>query len=216
MAKKKNIPQRIEDAQRLINGALRQPTVAQALTKMGYPKKEIQRGEALLNRVVLLQTAKSVKYGAQFKASEQSKQDQATAWNQYIYHVKSARLAFRNDIGRRKQLQLDAPRRRALAAWLEQSRYFYQEIRQMTDYFTVMGVTDDELAQAQAMIEAVADTKRRNQSLVGEAQLATQERNIAMKELDAWVSRFTKVARVALDEHDQLLEGLGLLVRSKV
>ncbi len=215
MAKKRNISQRIADARLLINGALRQPKVSQELARLGYPKKEIQKGESLLNRVILLQNTKSTKYGLQFSVSEQCKQDMAVAWEQYMYHVKSARLAFRQDVGKRKQLQLDQPRKRTLAVWMEQARYFYQAIRQMPEAFAVMGVTGDELAQAQAMNEAVADAKHHCKSLAGEAQQATQERNIAMKKLDTWVRKFTKVARIALDEQDQLLEGMGLLVRSR-
>lgn len=213
--KSNSISQRIENARLLITGALRQPIVRQEVAKLGYPLKEIQKGEKLLNKVVLLQTAKKSKYGSQLSASEQCKQDQAAAWETYMYHVKSAKLTFRHDIGTMKRLQLDGPRKVRFAAWMEQSRYFYQEIRQMTEHFAVMGVTADELAQAQAMMEAVADAKRHCKSLAGEAQLATQERNAALKELDAWVSKFTKVARIALNEHDQLLEGMGLLVRSR-
>ncbi|WPP49061.1 hypothetical protein [Catalinimonas niigatensis] len=216
MVKKKNIPQRIEDARLLIRGAMHMPVVSQEVAKYGYPMKELQRGEGLLNKVILLQSEKSSKYGLQFSASEQLKKDQATAWEQYLYHVKSAKLAFRNDIGKQKHLQLDVPRKRNLAGWMEQARYFYKEIQQMPESFAPMGVTAEEVAQTQAMIEAIGDTHRSCKGLQGEAQMATQERNLAMKALDEWVRRFTKTARLALDDQDQLLEGLGLLVRSKV
>lgn len=86
----------------------------------------------------------------------------------------------------------------------------------MPDDFARMGVTAAELSQTQAMIEALIDAKLQYRTRTGEAQQATQERNRAMNELDAWVSRFIKVARIALEGQDQLLEGMGLLVRSKV
>ena len=215
MVKKKGISQRIENAQLLINGALGQPAVSQELAKVGYPKKEIEKGRALLNKVIELQTAKTTKYGLQLSTSEEFKQEQATAWEKYIYHVQSARLAFRNDVGRQKRLQLNVSRQRTIAVWMEQARFFYQEIRQMSDQFAVMGVTDEELAQTQAMIEAMSSARQHYKSLIGEAQMATQQRNAALKDLDVWVRKFTKVARIALEEQDQLLEGMGLLVRSK-
>ena len=216
MKKTNSIAQQIQNTRLLIDGALNQPLVSQKLAKFGFPKPEIKKGEAILNRVVLLDTAKSSKYGQQLRASEQCKEDRVAAWEQYNYHVKSAKLVFRNDWGMQKQLQLDQPRKRTLAAWLTQARYFYQEIQQMPDHFAKMGVTADELAQTQAMIEAVSGANHHCKALAGEAQLATQQRNAAMKELNVWVRRFTKVARVALEEHDQLLEGLGLMVRSKI
>lgn len=216
MAKTRSIAQQIQNTRLLIDGALNQPVVTQQLAKFGFPKPEIKKGEVILNQVVLLQTTRSSKYGQQLSAYTHCKQDQAVAWEQYVYHVQSAKLAFRNDLGQQKRLQLDQPRKRSLAVWLTQARYFYQEIQQMPDHFAKMGVTADELAQTQAMIEAMAAANRHCKTLVGEAQLATQQRNTAMKEMNVWVRRFTKVARVALEEHDQLLEGLGLVVRSKV
>ncbi len=215
MAQNKQIAQQIQKTRLLINGALRQPVVSQKLAKFGFPKPEIKKGEAILNKVELLQLDKTARYGQQLSASEHCKRDRAAAWEQYNYHVKSAKLVFRNDLAQQKHLQLNQPRQRSLAAWLTQARYFYQEIRQMLDHFAKMGVTADELAQAQAMIEAVAEAQINCKTLVGEAQMATQQRNVALKELNAWVRRFTKVARIALEENDQLLEGLGLLVRSK-
>lgn len=216
MAKTSSIAQQIQNTRLLIDGALNQPIVSQQLAKYGFPKPEIKKVETILNKVELLETTKSSKYGQQLSASEQCKRDRAAAWEQYNYHVKSAKLAFRNDLGQQKRLQLDQPRKQSLAAWMTQARYFYQEIQQMPDHFAKMGVTADELAQTQAMVEAVAAGNRHCKSLAGEAQLATQQRNLAMKEMNVWVRRFTKVARVALEEQDQLLEGLGLVVRSKV
>lgn len=215
MVKKKNIPQRIEDTRLLIHGAMSIPTVSQELAKVGYSLKELQRANTMVDNVVALQMDKNAKHGLQLGASEQFKKDQAAAWEVYSYHVKSAKLAFRNDVGKQRHLQLDVPRKRNLAGWMEQARYFYKEIQLLPDSFVAMGVTAEELAQGQAMIEAIADTHRSCKGLQGEAQMATQSRNIALKEMDEWVRRFTKAARLALDEHDQLLEGLGLLVRSK-
>lgn len=215
MPNSRSIAQQIQSARLMIDGALNQPLVSQQLAKFGFPKPEIKKGEAILNKVELLQTDKTSRYGQQLSASEQCKRDRAAAWEFYDYHVQSAKLAFRRDPGQQKRLQLDRPRQRTLAAWMTQARYFYHELGQMPDHFARMGVTAAELAQAQAMVEAVAGGSRHCKTLTGEAQLATQQRNLALKELNAWVRRFTKVARLALEEHDQLLEGLGLLVRSK-
>ncbi len=214
-AKKNSVARQVESAQQLIDGALAQPDVMKELSKLGYPPEEIQQGKAYLNRVIMLESAKSSKYGLKHSTAVQDNQDQAEAWAKYMHHVKSARLAFANDLGKLKRLELTVARKRGLAEWRVQARHFYQELQLMSDDFAAVNVTAEELAQTLAMIEAVAEAKRLRKSLAGEAQQMTQERNQALRELSTWTRRFAKMARMALDDQDQLLEGMGLLVRSK-
>ena len=213
--KKSSIAQQVDSAQQLIDGARAQPEVMKELAKLGYPPKEMQKGVALLNRVIMLESAKSSKYGLKHSTAVQGNQDQTEAWRKYMHHVKSARLAFASDLGKQKRLELTVARKRSLAEWRVQARHFYQELQQMTDDFAAVNVTGEELAQTLAMIEAVAEAKRVRKSLAGEAQQMTQDRNKALRELNTWTRRFAKMARIALEEQDQLLEGMGLLVRSK-
>ena len=213
--RKSSIARQIEDAQQLIDGALAQPEVMKELSKLGYPPKEIEKGKEKLNRVIMLEATKSNKYGLKHNASVQCNQDHAETWAKYMRHVKQARLTFADDLGKQKHLELTVRRKRAMADWLVQARYFYQELQQMTDDFAAMNVTGEELAQTLAMIEAVAEAKRLRKSIDGEAQQMTQERNTALRELNTWTRRFAKMARMALEDKDQLLEGMGLLVRSK-
>jgi len=48
----------------------------------------------------------------------------------------------------------------------------------------------------------------------GEAQAATQARDKALDELQDWLSDYLAIAKVALEEDPQLLEGLGVLQRA--
>ncbi len=49
---------------------------------------------------------------------------------------------------------------------------------------------------------------------VGESQDATKQKDAAFAEIDDWMRDFYAVARIALEDHPQLLETLGILVRS--
>lgn len=48
----------------------------------------------------------------------------------------------------------------------------------------------------------------------GEAQAATQKRDKALDELQDWLSDYLAIAKIALEEEPQLLEGLGVLQRA--
>jgi len=45
----------------------------------------------------------------------------------------------------------------------------------------------------------------------GEAQTATKVRDEAVDQLDAWMSDFTGIARITLEENPQYLEMLGIV-----
>ena len=48
----------------------------------------------------------------------------------------------------------------------------------------------------------------------GEAQAATKRRDAALDAMQDWLSDYLAIAKVALEEEPQLLEGLGVLQRS--
>ena len=48
----------------------------------------------------------------------------------------------------------------------------------------------------------------------GEAQAATKARDAALDDLQDWLSDYLAIAKVALEEDPQLLEGLGVLQRA--
>ena len=48
----------------------------------------------------------------------------------------------------------------------------------------------------------------------GESQQATKDKNDAFDALDKWVTRFFKVAKIALEDRPQLLESLGKIMKN--
>ena len=48
----------------------------------------------------------------------------------------------------------------------------------------------------------------------GQAQAATQKRDAALDDLQDWLSDYLAIAKVALEDNPQLLEGLGVLQRA--
>ena len=210
---KYSIEQKLENYRIALEGGMNHPIISQRVAVLGYDKKKVREGIGLHNEVIQLESLKNERYGNQRGSHDTLKADREAAWQLYIKHVTFARLAFKGNKAVWQKLQLSGKRKSTLAGWLAQSRIFYQEITHVTETMATVGITAEELQQAWAMIEAVAQARTQYQQEAGEAQWATQKRNQSLRELEVWMQRYLKVARLALEEDDQLLEVLGIVVK---
>ena len=76
------------------------------------------------------------------------------------------------------------------------------------------GVTEQKLKAGLAEVKALEAANLAQEKEKGEAQAATQKRDAAMDELQDWLSDYLGIAKIALEENPQLLEGLGILQRA--
>ena len=67
---------------------------------------------------------------------------------------------------------------------------------------TIQLITNSELSRAEYLREK------------GESQDSTKSKDKAFGEIDDWMSEFYAVAKIALEDNPQLLESLGIFVRS--
>jgi len=67
---------------------------------------------------------------------------------------------------------------------------------------TLALITETEAARAAYLIE------------VGESQDATKNKDAAFAQIDLWMRDFYAVAKIALEDHPQLLEAVSLFIRS--
>jgi hypothetical protein len=71
------------------------------------------------------------------------------------------------------------------------------------------------LAQNQANLDALVALRNRRKQLKGDAEEATRNRNLSLRALRLWMKEFYGIARVALADKPQLLEVLGIKVKSE-
>ena len=75
-------------------------------------------------------------------------------------------------------------------------------------------ITEEEISACIAEINALETTRALYLREVGESQEATKKKDKALAELEDWMSDFHLVAKIAMEDQPQLLESLGVLVRS--
>ena len=211
---KYTIDNSLERARIAIEGVLSQPEMLKKMAKHGYDLKKIKEGKALHNQVKLLDTAKSEGMGGQKKSTQDFARVREEIDTAYVYHREIARLALRDDLTLWDMLQLKGARKKTIAAWLQQVQAFYGNIHRVMEAMNFRGVSQEELEQVQAMVEAAATLRIRQASKKGEAQSAAEQKKKIKKELDLWMRDFLYIARFVAKEDMQQLETLGLVVPS--
>ena len=211
------IDQQLAAAGLALNNARSDGDLAGPLAEFGYDAERLTQGWALYEAAVAAQQRFTQEYGEQFTASDAFTVAKDAAQATYSRYVKIARVALKEERGAGAKLALDGRRKRSLAGWLAQARQFYANAQADAEVLAALGqfgVTAEKLAAGQAQVDGVEALAAAQKKETGEAQQATQKRDEALEALDAWMSDFVAIARIALEENPQWLEKLGVLARS--
>ncbi len=194
------------------------PPIREAMATVGYDEAAFQRGQALRDAFAAAVQARQSEFGEQITATEALRD----AWDAfhsqtYMPHVTIARLVFDGG-GTIRRLGVEGDRPDAFGAYLQEAHRFYQTVSGdpgLQGALAERGV--DEAATAAALadldqLEALDQSQEREKA---EAQQATRARNDARRAFADWLADFQKFARVALADQPDLLEQLGLTVRSE-
>jgi hypothetical protein len=128
-----------------------------------------------------------------------------------------ARIAFKKDVQAISTLEMTGKRATTLSGWLSQARNFYNALLANEEWKTVMagyGQTAEKLAQRLENVNGVAKAAENVKKEMGDAQNATQERDTKFEELTSWLSDYDQIAEIALSGNPQLLERIGIVVKS--
>ncbi len=187
------------------------------LAAYGYTPERIQGGKQLYETALAAHQKQIVEYGDQYGATEAQNQAWTKASLSYMRLIKIARIACKDDLSLWKALELTGERKETLAAWLLQAGQFYRaalSTPEIQSRLAVYGITPDSLQQAYVEYQSVVTAHTIQIKEIGEAQQATKDRDFTLDALDEWISDFRAIAKLALADKPQLLESLGIFVRS--
>lgn len=184
-------------------------------------KVDAQRYEAGLNlcqKGYLLEINQLKLHGQQYRAYKQFEKTYNSANDVYQMHLKFLRISFNKDMEKLKEISAKGIRPLNTADWLKQAFAFYQtaindaEVTTEMDYY---GITAEMLKAGEQKIYDVETAFRVHKNKMGAAQDAIDLRDQALKELAEFRRKFVAVCRIALKDHPQLLEKLGIKVYSE-
>lgn len=214
---KESLEKRMLDAQVAVDNANSDEEIKSYVVKFGYDGPRLAVGKALLDETRSLHQKQQKEYGDQYQAKDDLDELRYEANKEYMRYVKIARIALNSEHALYLKLGLIGNRKSALPNWLGQAKQFY--INSLSDTIvlekmTEFGVEQNMLEAGNKLVDAVEKANADLKKEMGEAQQATQERDQALEVLEEWVSNLKAIARIALEDKPQLLEKLGVVVRS--
>jgi uncharacterized protein YhfF len=218
MPSKQTIDTLFNSAHIAITNSLTNPQIQAYLSEFGYTPERIQQGKLLYDAALAAHQQQRADYGDQKTATTALTQAWDTARKSYIRYVKVTRIAFKDNAGVATRLELEGDRKKTLSGWLAQATQFYTNLLNAPELLTQLreyGITSEKLQAGQAEVQAVVTANLSQKTEKGDAQTATQTKGKAIADLKAWMSNFTAIARLALENDRQLLEGLGITVKSR-
>lgn len=213
---RKTIAQTLEEQRVLIFNSSK-PEIAPLLAAMGINEDYLKNGEKLYNTVIDLsesqkreQQAESLAYDTFHELKEDCK---TTSSKNY----KIIKMASRNDKDLQNRLKIFAPKETAIDEWIKKTIEFYNLVLNETAFLAVIarfGITTDTLNQNKTDLESLKSLRSEALSEKGQAQEATRLRNEKMDELEDYCYELKTIATIALEGQPQLLEMLGIVIRS--
>ena len=200
-----------------IANALKSEVIMEYLADYNYTPARLAEGQTLLTSADALITAQVGGLGDQKNATEDKDEAWAATDKVYMRHLKAARLCIHKS-GDRTLLALDGNRENSYLRWRGQANQFYTQALARPDLLAQLAdlnLTAAKLQAGLAMVTALETARQTQQSQIGLKQNATEERDKVLNDLRVWLSKYLAVAELALEDEPQLLESLGVLVRSR-
>jgi len=201
-----------------VDNSLSSRDIMAAVAKFNYDKEALERGKSLLEKATELHRRQIREYNEQFAATRQYNKVFERAHEQYMDYVKIARITFKNDADTYHRLGLFGERSRKFVNWLPQVRRFYREAledAQILEALRQWNITRKDLESGLVLMEETVEAHDAQVRESGEAQQATQDRDAAIDALYEWTDDYQTIAEIALKNKPQLLEKLGIVVKSK-
>ena len=193
------------------------PQIATLLDAMGIDSAYLKQGEALYNETTQLVDQQKKEYQEQSLSYDKFYVEKDNASDTFKRTFKLIKVLARKDQDLQNRLNLNVGKPSAIEEWIASAIDFYNLLNNETAFLATIAkfkVTKDRLASEKQSIVDLKQLRNEAMSEKGEAQEATRQRNEKLEALDDYCAELKAIARMALEAQPQLLEKLGILVRS--
>lgn len=206
----RTISERIFWSHTVLDTALSTPAIHQTLATWNLDREQLLAGKTLVHQAQMLNAAQQKERGDRYHATDALHAAREEARSLYHKHLADARHALRNQRGHWQALALHGERKADLFGWLAQAETFYANAGLVMPILKKYNVTDAEITKAKALIGKVMEAYGTRSQEASQAKMATQQRNVALQALDAWMKRFVLTAKLAFADEPHYLNLLGI------
>lgn len=190
--------------------------ILRALAKYGMNEAQIKQIETLLNTVQQLDDHYH-DVAAEAKIATQTLKNVRTQTQKiYVEHVVLSRIALKEQPELQEKMELNGMRQKRLADWLSQVNNFYRHAEAQKETLAQFNVSAENLSEVQKLLTRIKELQTLQRDLKGRMQVISQQRKGAFTTLQRSMTKFFRIARIALEEEPQHLERLGLAVKATV
>ena len=208
----KTFNERMESRRILIWNAADDNQIQQRLQNYGYTAEKFNEGKTLWQQTDQLGKQQAKEQNEQTAATDAFNEARNTAEDKLKRAKKLARIAFDGNNAAYNALNLKEINIVRFEDWLNDAEKFYANLlgnTQWTEAMQTYGYTTDQ--QEVNNLKSLQQAQLRE---MGEAQQATKDKWEHDSQLKKWCSHLSEIAKIEFEDDAQLLEKLGILVRS--
>ncbi len=216
MKTSKTLADRLQTYRVLIYNS-RDEEIATLLEDIGVDGPYIDRGDALYTETMNLVEQQKKEYQEQSLAFDKFNEERHEVQHTFDRTMKLVKTMSRNDEDLQDRIHLPNGKSIAIEKWFENTIAFYSSVLHETEFLGKLAQFKGTPERLESEREGVSNLKLlRNDAMKekGEAQEATRVRNANLDALEDYCIELRALAELALEEKPQLLENLGILVRS--
>ena len=195
----------------------KQPEIATIMAEFGYDETLLTEGKTLLTKTRQAFDFNKKEDDETTEAYKNFTELKENLAKTYTLHRKKGKVIFRKEPTTLNKLALTGSLPTAYIKWLETVKKFYTVAAADSDIqskLVRLKITTEEINGTFELITNLELARAEYLREKGESQDSTKSKDKAFGEIDDWMSEFYAVAKIALEDNPQLLESLGIFVRS--
>lgn len=194
-----------------------QPVISARMAELGYDFSKINEGKDLWAQTNKAYTTNRKENDETSKAYAIFAEKRKQLFSTYRINRKKAKVVFRKDPVIAEKLAISGALPRTYLKWLKTVKKFYAVSALDTNIqarLASLKIGKEDISTGLKLIATVEEARANYLREKGESQDATKLKDAAIAKMDDWMSEFFAVARIGLEDNPQLLEALGIVVKS--